>query len=48
MEMLPSQLVLGSQHRPLAVKQIRYSEFLHYPLCGGFSYRSLLPRFRLA
>jgi|SRR5688572_1966086 len=37
------QLVLSSQHLPLAVKQIRYREFLAYPLCGGFSYRSLLP-----
>ena len=37
------QLVLSSDHLPLAVNQIRYREFLAYPLCGGFSYRSLLP-----
>jgi SAM-dependent methyltransferase len=33
-----------NRHRlPLAVKELRYFEFLSYPLSGGFTFRSLVP-----
>lgn len=40
------QLVLGPKYRSqleLRIVKISYGEFLSYPLCGGFSYRALLP-----
>ncbi len=40
------RLVLAPQNRerlPLPVRRVHYCEWLAYPLCGGFSYRSLLP-----
>ena len=39
-----SRLVFDRPERlPLIVESIKYLEFLSYPLCGGFTYRSLLP-----
>ena len=39
-----SRLVFDHPDRlPLAIEKISYHEFLSYPLCGGFTYRSLLP-----
>jgi SAM-dependent methyltransferase len=40
------QLCLAKKNRsrlPFKVVTLRHMEFLAYPLCGGFSYRSLLP-----
>ena len=31
------------ENLPLRIASINYLEFLSYPLCGGFTYRSLLP-----
>ena len=39
-----SRLVFDHPDRlPLAIEKISYHKFLSYPLCGGFTYRSLLP-----
>jgi SAM-dependent methyltransferase len=40
------QLVLAPQNRarlPLRIVKIQYGDSIAYPLCGGFSYRALLP-----
>jgi len=40
------QLILAELNRsrlPFTLITMRHMEFLSYPLCGGFSYRSLLP-----